>query len=104
MKKKYSNPEFQLERTFQAKTNFIHRKVADMDVLISIGENVVNFNGYIELNSSAAILWDFIQEPHEIGDMVDIVMEKFDVEYETAVEDVKNFLSDLYEHQMIEVH
>ena len=50
-------PEGLSRKTYQASQNFIHRKIADSDVLISVGSNIANFNGYIELNGSAADLW-----------------------------------------------
>ena len=38
---------------YQAQEYFVHRKVADTDVLISVAANVANFNGYITLNPTA---------------------------------------------------
>jgi len=38
---------------YQAKKGFVHRSIAGNDVLISVGANVANFNGYIMLNPTA---------------------------------------------------
>lgn len=43
-------------KRFQSKSTFVHRRVADSNVLISVGQNIANFNGYIELNTSADFL------------------------------------------------
>mgnify|MGYP000428236159 CR=1 FL=1 len=53
--------------TFQAKDCYIHRKIGDSDVLICIGQNIADFNGYIELNATAALLWETLQEPSTVS-------------------------------------
>mgnify|MGYP004602543725 CR=1 FL=1 len=57
-----SNSSNSLKR-FQTKSTFVHRRVADSNVLISVGENIANFNGYIELNASADFLWEQMKDP-----------------------------------------
>lgn len=42
------------ETKYKIREGYIHRKAAGNDVLISVGENVANFNGYITLNPAAA--------------------------------------------------
>ena len=46
---------------YQTKPNYIRRKVAGNDILIPVAENVADFNGFIELNSAAAFIWDFLK-------------------------------------------
>lgn len=90
-----------MEKKFQTKSNFVHRKIADNDVLISIGGNIANFNGYIELNASAAFLWEEMKEPKTIAELEKAMEEQFGLSNAEAAEDVKSFLEELQEHDMI---
>lgn len=90
-------------KKFQSKSDYIHRRIADSDVLISVGGNIANFNGYIELNASAAFLWDEMKEPRTATDLEKSLEKHFDVSHEQAVEDVLYFLKELQENDMVNV-
>ncbi len=101
LKLKMEENGYQFTKTFQSKSNYIHRKVADSDVLISIGENVANFNGYIELNASAACLWEQMKEPQTSAQLEKTLEETFGISHEQAVADVLDFLKELQIHDMV---
>lgn len=92
---------YEFTKTFQIKDNYIHRKVAGSDVLISICENVANFNGYIELNKSASYLWDQMKEPCTCQQMEQCLETTFAIPHEQAVEDVLDFIKELKENDMV---
>lgn len=81
----------------------MHRKITGVDILISVGENIANFNGYIEMNASASYLWDSMKEAHTLNELSDLLVEKFKITKDQAMNDVKEFLELLLEHQMVEV-
>lgn len=83
--------------------DFIHRKVAGNDILISVGNNVADFNGYIELNESASFVWDLMNTPCSYNSLVINVMERFNISKEVAEKDISDFLEQLLQHEMIEV-
>ena len=86
---------------YQAQEYFVHRKVADTDVLISVSTNVANFNGYITLNPTASFLWDSLKEPRTVGALTNMLTEEFDVSEETAKKDVEQFLEMLLRNSMV---
>lgn len=88
---------------FTAAPNFIHRKVADADVLISIGENIANFNGYIELNPSAVLIWDALTAPKSFEALREMLEKTYEITPEQAEEDLSEFLNLLLEHKMVTV-
>ncbi|MCI7097573.1 MAG: PqqD family protein [Lachnospiraceae bacterium] len=96
-------PEGLSRKTYQASQNFIHRKIADSDVLISVGSNIANFNGYIELNGSAADLWEKLQTPSRPDELEQLLETKYGISHETAAEHVLDFLKELQEHDMVVV-
>lgn len=86
---------------FQASPNFIHRKITGLDVLISVGENIAKFNGYIQLNAAAAFLWDTLQRPNTPEELTQLLAQHFGISRETACVDVAEFLGELAVHNMV---
>jgi hypothetical protein len=86
---------------YQAKPNFVHRKVGGNDVLIPIAENVACFNGFIELNPAAAFIWDSLKEPVNADEITTSHAVEFGIDEATAQTDTNEFLSELIEHKMI---
>ena len=101
LKSKLEETGFPFTTTFQANSNYIHRKVAGSDVLIAIGEDVANFNGYIQMNPSAAYIWEAMKEPRTLAQLEKTLEDAFDVSCVQATADVLDFLKVLQEHNMI---
>ena len=92
------------EIRYIATEGFIHRQVGGNDILISVGENVANFNGCITLNPAASFLWDALAQPQSITSLVNLLTEEFDVTQDKANSDVKNFLEMLLHHSMVKIY
>lgn len=91
-----------LYKKFKTKENYIKRKIAETDVLISIGGNIADFNGYIELNDSAVIIWDKLTNGADRMDLICALTQTFKISQEVATADVDEFIELLLEHGMIE--
>lgn len=87
---------------YKAKSNYIHRKIAGNDVLITVGRNIANFNGYIELNSTASLIWDTLKSGATKEELVQLLMNTYNIDEKTAGKDVDEYLGQLSEHEMIE--
>ena len=87
---------------YQTKPGFVHRKIADVDVLISIGGNVADFNGYITLNETGSFLWDLMAEPKSAQQLAQNLCHEYDVDYAQALEDVQQLLALLVERGMVQ--
>jgi len=87
---------------YQAKTDrYIHRSVAGTDMLISVGENIARFNGYIDLNASGAVIWEALKTPATVEDVADKLVSTFEIPRETALADAEEFLKELLENDMV---
>ena len=58
---------------------------------------------YFGLNAVGTVLWDSLEEPRTIDDLVAIIREEFDVSEERGREDVESFVADLEAADLIEV-
>lgn len=90
------------DKLFRAKNGFIHRKIANQDVLISVGSGIADFNGYILLNSTASFLWDMLKEERSIQELSEAVVHEFEVSPEEAKTDVNEFILMLVDKGMLE--
>ena len=86
---------------YQIAEGFVHRKSADKDVLISVGNNVANFNGYILLNATAAFLWDYMTQPRSLEELTEYMLENFEVTRQQAHEDICAMINDFLSHGML---
>ena len=80
---------------------FIHRKIAAEHVLISVGDNIATFNGYIQLNESAAFLWDSLKHKKTVSELENALFQEYELDMEKAHEDVARFLHMLLENGMV---
>lgn len=90
-------------RFYRARNCYVHRKVAGNEVLISVGAGVADFNGYINLNATAAFLWEKLQSPCTAEFLIKEILGEFEVSEEEARQDVQAFLLYLQNHSMVEV-
>ena len=93
--------EFNDGARYTASPDYIHRKIAGKNVLVSIGGNIANFNGYVQLNDTAAFLWAQLREPKTAGELAAALTAEFDVASEQAGADVREFLDTLAEAGMV---
>ena len=86
-----------------ASENYILRKVAGTYALISVGANIANFNGFVQLNETAAFLWKQLETPKSAEDLISALLEEFDVSQDEAQKDVTEFLEQLIQENMVSI-
>ena len=74
---------------------FVLREIAGDYVIIPTGKTVLTFNGLITVNEVGADLWKMLQSDVTFDDLLHGVLETYDVDEETAREDIQEFLDTL---------
>lgn len=72
--------------------DFILRNIAGESILVATGSATQDFNGMITLNEVATFILENIDECGTEEVLVDKVLEEFDIDEETAISDVREFL------------
>ena len=80
---------------------FILREIAGEYVIIPTGKTVLSFNGLISVNEVGAFLWNMLQKYVTVDELVTGVLEEYDVDEETAREDIQAFLDVLVEGDIL---
>ena len=82
-------------------TDFMLRDIAGEVILVTTGAATQQFNGMITLNEVAAFIWKNLDESKSKEELVDKIMDEFEVDEETARTDVEGFVGVLYEHGLV---
>lgn len=88
-------------KSYQSKEDFVLRKIAGSDVLVPLGKNLVSFNGFFNLNPSAAYIWRCLSEPMTLEQLAAKVSEAFGISLHDAEADVSEFLEQLTAQNMV---
>ena len=82
---------------------FVLRQVADMWVVLPIGSASVNFNSMLTLNESGVVLWHSLEQGGSRQDLADALLREYEVDTETALADVDEFLDRLFQAGCLEM-
>ncbi len=74
------------------KDGFVLRKVADSYVVVAVGAEAKKHNVMITLNETGALLWEKLSEGAEMNDLVQAILEVYDIDEATAEADVEKFI------------
>lgn len=75
-------------------SGFSLRKLGRDHILVPEGMGLVNFNKMISLNSTAAYLWECVQEKEFTGaELVKSLVDKYDVAEDVARKDVEAIIA-----------
>lgn len=82
---------------------FILREIAGDYVIIPTGKTVLTFNGLITVNEVGADLWKMLQSDVTFEDLTKGILDIYDVDEETAKEDIREFLETLEQGGVLEI-
>lgn len=81
--------------------DLIMRKVAGEVVLIPTGKMAQEYNGMITMNPVAVFIWENIEKTENIDQMVDMIMNEFEIDRERALKDTFGFVKTMVENGFI---
>ena len=87
----------------KAKHGFNLRTVCGENILVAEGEENIDFSNIISMNESSAYLWNSIQvKDFEVKDLVDLLIEMYEVDEETATRDARLLVDQWKQAEIIE--
>ena len=82
---------------------FILRDVAGEHVLIPTGKTTQEFNGMITISDTAKFIWENLEKVDSMEELVDAMLNEFEVDKETAAKDAAGLLAELLHIGFIEL-
>ena len=83
------------------KKEFIEREIVGETVLIPTGETAAHFNGLISVNELGRFIWDNYENAKDEDDLLQKILDKYEVEKEVAKADLDEFLQTLKDAKII---
>lgn len=83
------------------KGELLIREVAGEIIAIPLGETALRFNGMICLNEVSAHIWKGLQEETSKEEILNSILQEFDVSMEEASTDLEDFLHQLKENDLL---
>lgn len=84
------------------KKDYILREVAGEYLLIPVGEAALKMNGLISLSESAYLLYEQLQQDCQKKDLVQRMLQEYDVTESQASADIEMFLEQMRSIDMLE--
>ena len=81
---------------------YIKRNIAGEIVLVPAGQTAEDFNGMITLTESGDFIWEHLEEARDFNHLVELILEEYDIDKETAAQDASAFLMQLLQADMIQ--
>lgn len=81
---------------------YIKRNIAGEIVLVPAGQTAEDFNGMITLTESGDFIWEHLEEARDFNHLVELILEEYDIDKETAAQDASTFLMQLLQAGMIQ--
>jgi hypothetical protein len=82
--------------------DFIIRQIADEYIIVPIGEAVINFNGMITVNEVGKFIWEQLQEDLSQEELLNRITNEYDVDEQTATNDLEEFISRLQQGGLLQ--
>lgn len=83
------------------KKEFMVREIVGETVLIPTGETAAHFNGLISVNELGRFIWDNYEKSADEEDLLQKILDEYEVEKEVAKADLDEFLGILKEADII---
>lgn len=78
------------------------REVAGSYVVVAVGKRSEQFNGMVNLNETGAFLWKQVEQGASRDELLNSLLETYEVEREKAEQDVDKFISVLQQNNFVE--
>lgn len=79
---------------------FVLREIAGEAILVPTGETSQEFNGMINLSATAQFIWENLEKVDSLDELVDKILEEFEVDRETARNDAFRFVGGLVQNKI----
>jgi Coenzyme PQQ synthesis protein D (PqqD) len=86
---------------FVRNQDVVSRKIDSELIIVPVRSGVGDLNSLYTLNPVGSVLWDFMNERHTVGEMVERVCEEFEVTAAQAQQDIEAFLDSLLEEKLV---
>lgn len=90
-----------LKTIFSHSKSIVTTRTGNEYVLVPIANNIADMNSMYTLNESGAFIWEHINGENSVEDIINEMMKEYEVDNETASNDVFSFIGDMRSYLII---
>ena len=91
------------EQIFTRSRSVVSRVVAGETLIVPVRGKVGDLASIYSFNGTGSLIWQLLDAPKSLAELIDAVEREYDVEQEQAQKDVKQFLSDMLSVGLLDV-
>ncbi len=84
------------------KKGFSMRNIAGSNIVVPVGKAGEIFNGMITLNESGAFFWECLKEETTVDEIVEKILDEYEIDEQTAKQDVEKFINMLRKNNLLD--
>ena len=98
-----NNIELVIEGTcMKLDEGFIIRNIAGEDVLVPIGSKVIKFKGLMTMTPVGGYIYRLLMEGKNESEIIDAILQEYDIDRQTAENDLIEFIANLRELKVLD--
>ena len=81
--------------------SIVTTKTGNEYVLVPVANNIADMNSVYTLNETGAFIWEHINGENSVEDIINKMMEEYEVDFLTASEDLNSFIDDMRNYLIV---
>ena len=81
--------------------SIVTTKTGNEYVLVPVANNIADMNSMYTLNETGAFIWEHINGKNSVEDIINELIREYEVDYETASNDLFSFINDMRKYLII---
>jgi methyltransferase-like protein len=81
--------------------SIVTRKTGNEYVLVPVTNNIADMNSVYTLNETGAFIWELIDGEKNVEDLIQAVINEYNIDRETALTDVMSFIDNMSKYLII---
>jgi len=89
------------DRKYERSQDLVSRSVAGETLIVPVRGGVGDLNSIYTLRNVSQLIWQMVGEGRNFGEMVEGIMQEYDVQIEKAEQDLDRFLDEMLSEKLI---
>ena len=81
--------------------SIVTRKTGNEYVLVPVTNNIADMNSVYTLNETGAFVWELIDGNKNVGDLIEAVINEYNIDRETATSDMMAFIENMSKYLVL---
>jgi len=81
--------------------SIVTTKTGNEYVLVPVANNIADMNSVYTLNETGAFIWEHINGENSVEDIINEMMEEYEVDFINASEDLFSFIDDMSKYLIV---